>query len=123
MRQLTVGERFKTYFDTLNRCGVFLLNSSDRDIEYNIFEEFDIGVVSFLHDNNLSLFEEEGIIDEDIFLRSQDLRKHVMSLQNTELWNVKSVKNSKEWLAIMKMSDEIRSLIKNKWSDNICPQQ
>ena len=32
----------KYYIDTIEKCGVELLEMSDDDIEYSIFEEFDI---------------------------------------------------------------------------------
>ncbi len=118
MKVLTVRERFKTYINTLYKCGTFLINSSKEEIEYNIFEEFDIGVVSFLYDNNLELFVKEGLIDEAISVRSRSLRSQVMALQSTNFWNVDSVKNSQEWLEIMKLSDEIKDLLKARFGDS-----
>ena len=43
MEQITVKKLFEFYNDTLNKCGTFLLNEDDKTIEYNIYEEFDIG--------------------------------------------------------------------------------
>lgn len=50
---ISIGKLFWFYVDTLERCGTFLLPMTDEEIGYNVFEEFDVGTVSFLHGNTL----------------------------------------------------------------------
>ncbi|GBG07635.1 hypothetical protein PAT3040_02191 [Paenibacillus agaridevorans] len=50
--ETTVTERMELFLDTLQN-GTYLLNADKTTIEYKIFEEFDIGAISFLHNNNL----------------------------------------------------------------------
>lgn len=99
------------YVDTLKKCGTNLLKMSDEDIEYNVFEEFDVGAISFLHDNTLSKLEKANLITKEISKKSSVLRSKFLRLQNTDLWNVDSVRNSKKWNEILKLSDEIKSLL------------
>ena len=112
------GHCFEEYIKTLNRCGVFLLDLSDKEIGYNIFEEFDIGVIAFLYYKNIDLFKKVGFIDEIIAQKSIELSSKVMDLKKTKLWNIESFKTTNEWLEIMHLSDEIKCLIKDKWSDS-----
>ena len=109
--EILIDKLMKFYVDTLDKCGTNLLKMSDRDIEYNIFEEFDVGAISFLHDDTLSKLKEANLITEEISQKSSVLRGKFLLLQNTDLWNVASVRNSENWNEILKLSDEIKSLL------------
>ncbi|MDQ2087479.1 hypothetical protein RBH29_13690 [Herbivorax sp. ANBcel31] len=108
---ISVEKLMEFYVDTLQKCGTNLLEMSDEDIEYNIFEEFDVGAISFLHDDTLSKLKKANLITEEISHKSSVLRSKFMFLQNTDLWNVSSVRNNKSWDEILKLSDEIKSLL------------
>ena len=111
MKEITEEKLFELYTDTLQKCGIRLLEMNDESIGYYIFEEFDIGVVSFFHNDALTRLEQANFITETIVYKSSLLRKKLMKLQNTELWNIESVKHSKEWQDILIMSDEIKALL------------
>ena len=81
-------------------------------IAYQIFEEFDIGVISFLYPDNLQTLFEEGFIDETIFQKSLQLRALCMSLQADDLWDIRYIKSHADWKVVMLLSDEIKQLIK-----------
>ena len=99
------------FVDTLQKCGVHLLEMNDDDIGYYIFEEFDVGATTFLHDNTLLILRTANLINEEISQKSSELRSKFMNLQDTDQWNVNSVKSSKEWREILELSDEIKSLM------------
>ncbi len=101
------------YLDTIDKCGMFLLNSDDEVIEYNIFEEFDIGVNTFLHIDNLIRLKNEQLINEKVLEKSCLVRELVIKLQNGDKWNVNAVKYSDEWREILELTDEIKALIQN----------
>ena len=105
----TVNDLMTDYIDTLQNCGLHLLEMSDEYIGYYIFEEFDGGVISFLHENTLSELRKANLITETISQKSAELRSKFMALESTDLWNVDSVKSSKEWREILELSDEIKS--------------
>ena len=106
-------DRYQRFVFTLQQCGKFLIEAPDETIETCIFEDFDIGVRGDICDENLELFIYEGWIDEDIknkCLKLQDLFLNIYNKQ-PQIWNIKSVRNSKDWREILELSDEIKSLL------------
>lgn len=108
-----IDKRYEEFKHTLEQCGVFLLNLSDKKIEYHIFEEFDISARTLLFKDMLEIFLDEGIIDDSIKEKCLLLRERFVNIEpnKPELWNVESVKNSKEWREILELSDEIKELL------------
>lgn len=100
------------FLDTLSKCGLFLLNEDDNKIEYYLFEEFDIGVISFLHDDNLCILFESGLITSEVLRKSSELRRMVLEIQIKDKWNLESVRSTPEWKRLLELADEIKSLIK-----------
>ena len=105
-------DMYDRFVFTLNQCGEFLLKATDEIIETCIFEDFDIGVRSDICDNNLDIFIEEGWINEEIKEKCYRLRNLFLNLQGkSQIWNIQSVKISKDWRVILELSDEIKSLL------------
>lgn len=96
---------------------MFILDLSDKEIETFIFEDLIVGVTSFFSKNNLLELKENGLIDEDIEKNTYLLRQKVLSIENTSLWNINSVRQNSEWLVIFKLSDELKRKLNEKWSD------
>lgn len=117
MEKLSIGGKFDWFLDTLSKSGIFVKKLSDTEIETYIFEDFIVGVISFMHTKNLQELKEYGIIDDKIMKMSLDLREKTMKLDNTNLWNIESVKQASVWLEILELSDEIKSLINAKWTE------
>ncbi|EAD3323556.1 hypothetical protein E3V95_06890 [Listeria monocytogenes] len=117
MKKLTVGGKFDWYIDTLEKSGIFILELSNEEIETFIFEDFIVGVTSFFSKNNLSELKANEIIDEDMEKNTYLLREKVLKIDNTDLWNINSVRQSSEWLDIFRRSDELKRQLKERWSD------
>ncbi|OEQ70580.1 hypothetical protein [Listeria monocytogenes] len=117
MKKLTVGGKFDWYIDTLEKSGMFILELSNEEIETFIFEDFIVGVTSFFSKNNLSELKANEIIDEDMEKNAYLLREKVQKIDNTDLWNINSVRQSSEWLDIFRRSDELKRQLKERWSD------
>ncbi|MBL1230386.1 hypothetical protein IW492_14220 [Enterococcus sp. BWB1-3] len=117
MKKLSLGEKFDWFIDTLNKSGMFILDLSNEEIETFIFEDLIVGVTSFLSKNNLNELKENELIDEEIEKDAYLLRKKVLNIDNTNLWNIDSVRQSSEWLDIFKISDELKKKIHERWSD------
>ncbi|HAB8417866.1 TPA_asm: hypothetical protein GYT23_11035, partial [Listeria monocytogenes] len=115
--KLTVGGKFDWYIDTLEKSGMFILELSNEEIETFIFEDFIVGVTSFFSKNNLSELKANEIIDEDMEKNTYLLREKVLKIDNTDLWNINSVRQSSEWLDIFRRSDELKRQLKERWSD------
>ncbi|EAC3306422.1 hypothetical protein AE177_02645 [Listeria monocytogenes] len=117
MKKLTIGGKFDWYIDTLEKSGMFILELSNEEIETFIFEDFIVGVTSFFSKNNLSELKANEIIDEDMEKNAYLLREKVLKIDNTDLWNINSVRQSSEWLDIFRRSDELKRQLKERWSD------
>lgn len=111
MKKISVEKLYELYIDTIQKCGIGVLDLDEDLIEYNIFEEFDIGVISFLSKDSLVKLNEYGFINDIISEKSSELRSLVMKLQGTDKWNIEAVKTSEEWRKILLLSDEIKELI------------
>ncbi|MBC1999070.1 hypothetical protein IA759_00520 [Listeria marthii] len=117
MKKLTIGGKFDWFIDTLEKSGMFILELSNEEIETFIFEDFIVGVTSFFSKNNLNELKANEIIDEDMEKNAYLLREKVLKIDNTNLWNINSVRQSSEWLDIFRRSDELKSQLKERWSD------
>ena len=95
---ISLEERYQNFKETIQECGSYLLTESDDTIKHNLFEEFSIDVISFLHEDTLNLFLDQGMIDDDILEKSIVLRNSFMQLEkNVELLSVEAVRTFEEW--------------------------
>ena len=109
---ISLEERYQNFKKTIQECGSYLLTESDDTIKHNLFEEFSIDVISFLHEDTLNLFWDEGMIDDDILEKSIALRNSFMQLEkNVELLSAEAVRTFEEWKRLLSASDEIRKLL------------
>lgn len=69
---ISADRLMESYIDTLQKCGTYLLTMSDDDIEYYIFEEFDIGATTFLHDDTLTKLTKADLINKEIAEKAQN---------------------------------------------------
>ncbi|MDF2648453.1 MAG: hypothetical protein K0Q73_4258 [Paenibacillus sp.] len=111
MEKISVEKLLELYVDTIDKCGTFLLGEDDTVIGYNIFEEFDTGVISFLHADALQRLKDAGLISEKMVYKSSILRNLVLELQKGNKWNVTAVRNSPDWRKILELADEIRECL------------
>ena len=117
MEKIAVGKLFELYLDTLELCSEDTKLLSDELIEYNIFEEFIVGITSFMAPVSLDRLLDNGLIDKQIYNDSEYLRDLILRLDGTAQWNVISFKNSESWNQVIKLSDKIKSLLREKWTE------
>lgn len=103
---------YEYFLDTLSHCGSFILDSSKEVIEYEIFEEFDIGIISFLYEDSLKQLLDSKFITYDIYNRSLLIRKKVLQLQELNLWKIDLVKTNEKWREVIILCDEVNDMIK-----------
>ncbi|ANF98313.1 hypothetical protein [Paenibacillus bovis] len=113
MEKISIQQLMKLYLDTMDKCGVYLLNESDQVIAHHIFEEFDTGVISFLHINSLQALYDAGWITNEVVCKSSALRTLVMELQQGKEWNIYAVRHSPSWRKVLELADEIKK--DNTW--------
>ena len=109
---ISLEEKYENFKRTIQECGSYLLTESDDTVKHNLFEEFPIDVISFLYEDTLNLFLDEGIIDNEILEKSIELRNLFLQLEkNAELLSVEAVRAFEEWKRLLRISDEIRQLL------------
>ena len=106
MSEISVAELYDLYLDTIGRCTSELLQGNDEELRYNLFEEFDIGAHSFLHDDNLTKLWHAGYIDDEMVKVSREVRGRWLALQ-TKVWEVEEIRNSKEWKGLFELCDQL----------------
>ena len=111
MEKISIQKLMELYADTISKCGTYLLSENDVVIGYNIFEEFDTGVISFLHTDSLQRLNDAGLISDDIMQKSSILRDLVLQLQQGDNLNVNAVRNSTEWKKVLELADEIKTML------------
>ncbi len=109
MEQITEQKLLEFYNDTLDKCGTFLLDEDDETIEYNIYEDFDIGIHSFFHIASLQRLYDSGLISVDKLNESILLHNKVVDLQETDEWNFEYFRTSESWKEVMKLCDKIKA--------------
>jgi hypothetical protein len=80
------------------------------DIITDYLAELEGDSYTFLNSDNLGKLKNDGLILENVFDLSLELSQKIKLLP-TELWNVKSYKESKEWDAIHSLAQIIYSAI------------
>ncbi len=96
MSEISAAELYELYVDTVGRCTNDLLRMSDQDINYNLFEEFDVGARSYLHESALVKLRQAGYIDDEMLAASKKVREKWLALQNKP-WRIEEVKTKEEW--------------------------
>lgn len=90
---------------------------SDEELYNYIFEVFLGDIVAYLSPYTLERLDSEGIIDEDIYAISKNLRNELLEMINGPLWNIASVKNSDEWTNIFEGLKKLDALVHKKWTE------
>lgn len=114
MNEISVEELMELYVETLANCGTYLLNEDDETIDYNIFEEFDIGVISFLHHDSLNKLLLGKYINTQEMEDSLKLREMVLDIQNNNQWNIESLKSSNNWKKVLVLADNINKSLRER---------
>ena len=86
---ISLEERYENFKKTIQECGSYLLTESDDTIKHNLFEEFSIDAISFLHEDTLNLLLDEGMINDDILEKSIELRNSFIQLEKFDNINKK----------------------------------
>ncbi|KAF6578496.1 hypothetical protein MHB46_22425 [Paenibacillus sp. FSL H7-0703] len=66
VEKISIEKLMELYVNTIDKCGTYLLSEDDMVIGYNIFEEFDTGVISFLHADILQKLNHAGLISDEM---------------------------------------------------------
>ena len=107
MTEISTDQLYDLYLDAVGRCTSDLRNLTDEEIEYNLFEEFDVGAHSFLHEDNLAKLRDAGFIDDEMLALSREVRQRWLALQKRS-WSIEEVKTRKEWQDLFEFCDRLK---------------
>lgn len=107
MTEISTAELYDLYLDTVGRCTSELRKLTDEEIGYNLFEEFDVGVHSFLHDDNLAKLHRAEFIDDEMLEISRQVRERWLALQKRS-WSIEEGKTTKEWQGLFELCDRLK---------------
>jgi hypothetical protein len=110
MNEISSAELFELYLDTISRSTSALLSQCDEYIAGELFEEFDIGATSYLHETSLARLQDAGYINEEIATLSTKLREKWFILQPMDS-TLMEIKNANEWKEFFQMSDNLNGLV------------
>lgn len=110
MNQISIDQLYELFVDTAKRCSSATASLSGEEIEYNLFEEFDVGVRSFFHDDNLSKLVEAGMIGTEAIPISQEIRSRWIELEESN-WTIDEVRNHPEWRRLFALGDSLLALL------------
>lgn len=113
-KPLSYAKLYELFLQTLDHCGLFLLNEDTDSIEWHLFEEFDSGSITFLHENTLDCLLDGGNITAEVYSLCQSLRKKFRDLEETSLWQVEAVCLTREWYEILSLADKIKTMVNRK---------
>jgi hypothetical protein len=106
MNEISVDELYDLYIDAVARYTSELRNRSDEEIGYELFEEFDIGAISYLHEDNLRKLQVAGYIDNKILTVSKEIRVKWLALQDKK-WTFEEIRTEKEWQDLFELCELI----------------
>jgi hypothetical protein len=109
MSDISVEQLYALYMDTLSRCSSGAREKGDEQIEYDLFEEFDVGVHSFLHENSLAKLREAGYINDGLVRLSLEVRRKALSLQERK-WTLEDVRQDAGWASLFELVDRVLKL-------------
>jgi hypothetical protein len=112
VNEITTEQLYDLYLDTARKCTSRINSMSDEDIEYNLYEEFDIGVLSFFHTDSLSRLFDAGKISEKTVSLSKEIREIWIELQ-TKKWEINEIKKDSDWQKLFLLCDELVLLLKS----------
>lgn len=111
-QEISAHELLSLLIDALEHCTSRLRNMPDEDLLYNLYEEFDIGAQSFLHDESLQKLRDAGLIDDQVERDCRAARQRWFTLQSRE-WMPSEIRASLEWTSLFSLCDSILLRLKS----------
>ena len=106
MKEISPDELYELYEDTLHQCGSHIFNYPDDVIEMMVFEDFNIGATSFLHDDSLNRLLNNHLISKEKYDLSRKIRTLYFEIEDSEDFTVDCLKQSEKWKHLISLVDE-----------------
>ena len=107
MDKISPEELYSLYKDTLYKCQSKIFNYADDIIGTMVFEDFDIRVHSFLHDNSLNTLINNHLIDKKQYDLSRKIRALFFEIEDCGELTMDCLKGqSEKWKHLVSLVDE-----------------
>lgn len=107
MKEISPDGLYELYEDTLHQCGSHIFNYPDDVIEMMVFEDFDIGATSFLHDDSLDRLLNNHLISKEKYELSRKIRALFFEIEDSEEFTMDCLKGrSENWKRLISLVDE-----------------
>lgn len=83
----------------------------EKEIEYNLFEEFDVGAHSFLHATSLDKLRQADLINDEALRASKEIRRMWLELQDSS-WTTEEIKVDAKWRNLFSLCDRLLRILK-----------
>lgn len=110
MNETSMDRLYELYLDTAAKCNSQITSLGKGELEYNLFEEFDIGVTSYFHEDSLQNLLSAGKLNREAVFLSEEIRKTWFEL-NSETWTTDQIRTVQDWKLFFAAGDELNSLL------------
>ena len=90
VKAISPAQLFDLLVDTLSQCATSFGTMSDDEMAYRLFEQFDIGAHSFLHDDSLSVLSKADLISGELVNACRMIRTNWLDLNRQE-WTIQEI--------------------------------
>lgn len=104
--EITPLKLFEFFLDTAKKCSSAVIFQTDEEMSYNLFEEFDAGVRSFFHEDNLQKLFKQGMINETLMSTSKQIRQKWIEL-DSKTDRLDEIRTAPEWRELFRLGDEL----------------
>ena len=104
-------EDFKAFLRT--RLSFHVFDLPDQEMIYEIYDELDLEIIAYFYDENLQLFYDRYLIDDEIFQKCHALRDRWTELLDTYrpcTIDAAAIRANKQWQDFFSSSEEILRL-------------
>jgi hypothetical protein len=112
---LSNSELHSWYRDALSHCTSQPKDASDDVVEHELFEEFDTGAHSFLHDDTLERLREAGYLNAVLVTQSAEVRRRWIELRDRDRDRpAEEIRKARDWNELFSMCDRIIELLETE---------
>ncbi len=111
MNEITLEQLYELYLETAAKCNSQVIMLENCELEYKLFEEFDIDVTSYFHQDSLQKLFTAGNINSEAVSLSEEIRRIWFRL-STETWTADQIRTVPDWKQFFAVGDELNSLLR-----------
>lgn len=108
---------FEQFCYTLSLGKVSTLSLSDDEISCYLFEECEVGVISFLEDGSLEALSNANLLTPELVTACRDIRGRWNELSRMDQ-SIAEIRMSGEWISLLRSMEDVYSQVINDQGEN-----